>query len=59
MNGMKGDTDNHGDMEDSENDRDNEGDEEDVLGGEGETKKDGVSVSFEPSRFGCASASKC
>ena len=45
-------------MEDDENDLDNEGpgDEEDILGGEGESK----SVSFEPSRFGRASAAaKC
>ena len=59
MSGMKGDTDDDEDMEDDENDRDNEGDEKDVLGGEGESERDGASVSFEPSRFVCASASKC
>ena len=37
-----------------------EGDEKDVLGGEGEPERDRASVSFEPSRFGCASAaSRC
>ena len=38
---------------------DNEGDGEVILGGERESEKDGASVSFEPSRFGCASASRC
>ena len=52
--------DDDGDMEDDENDWDNEGDEKDVLGGEGEPERDRASVSFEPSRFGCASAaSRC
>ena len=57
MSGMKGDTDNDKDLDDKENEGDNEGDEEVILGGEGESEKDGANVSFEPSRFGYASAS--
>ena len=56
---MKGDTDDDKDLDDKENELDNEGNEEVILGGEGESERDGASVSFEPSRFVCASASKC